>query len=116
MPPMPGSESMSELAVIASHPDVKSVVRCDLHGVLLDTTREADPESVAAVMGLLTSVLVQGGDHLGLGGLSRVLITGAKSSILLLAQGEALIHARVVPPASIAAVEKALDAALQGRR
>ncbi len=107
---------MSDLSLIASLPDVKSVLRCDLRGALLDNVRDADPENAAAVIGFLTSILVQSGDHLGLGVLSRVVISGAKSSNLLYARGDSVIAARVEQAPSIAGVEKALDAALLGRR
>lgn len=107
---------MADLSMIANLPEVKSVVRGDLRGTLIDAAREPDAENVAAVMGFLTSTLVQGGDQLGLGVLSRVVVTGEKSSSLLLVQGNSVISASVASQASIATVEKALDAALHGRR
>jgi hypothetical protein len=116
MPSDPGRKIMSELSLIAGLPEVKSAVRGDLRGALLDAAREPDAENVAAVMGFLTSTLVQGGDQLGLGALSRVVVTGEKNSNLLLVQGDSVISACVTSPASVATVEKALDAALHGRR
>lgn len=106
---------MSELSFIAGIPAVQSAVRTDLSGALLDAVREDDPENVAAVMSFLASALAQGGDRLGLGALLRVTIAGEKSSNLLVVQGESVISGRIVPPASIGAVEKAFDASLHGR-
>ncbi len=107
---------MSDIAVIARLPDVKCAVRADLRGTLLDSVRMADAESVAAVVGFLTSTLVQGGDYLGLGALRRVTVTGEKKSSLVVVAADSAIYACVEPPPAIAAVEKAVDIALQGRK
>jgi predicted regulator of Ras-like GTPase activity (Roadblock/LC7/MglB family) len=105
---------MSDLALISSLPEVKTAVLCDLNGALLDSVREADPESVAAVMGYLTATLVQSGDELGLGALRRIALVGERRAWLVAVRGEAVLSAQVEPPSSIAAVEKVLDAARRG--
>lgn len=106
---------MSDLAMIAGIPEVKSAVLGDLAGAFFDAIAEPDGETVAAVMGFLSSAVVQAGDHLGLGALRRATVTGASGALVLVVQGSSVITATVEPPGSLAAVEKALDLSLHGR-
>ena len=68
---------MFDLALISGVPGVKSAVLGDLAGGYLDAVREPDGESVAAVMGFLSSTMGQAGDQLGLGELRRISFAGA---------------------------------------
>jgi hypothetical protein len=106
---------MSDLALIASLPEVTSAVLGDLAGGFFDAVKEPDGETVAAVMGFLSSVLAEGGEQLGLGALGRISVMGATGAHLVVVRGGAVISARVDPPGALAAVEKALDSSLQGR-
>jgi hypothetical protein len=106
---------MSDLALIANLPEVRSAVLSDLSGALLDAVRDADPESSAAVAGFLASALAQGGDQLGLGPLRKAAVTGERRACFLVFRGGAVVSACIEPPTSIAAVEIVLDAALQGQ-
>jgi hypothetical protein len=67
---------MSELTAIARLPQVKSAVLSDAAGGLVDVLRNSDGESVAAVMGFVTTALVHAGEHLGLGRLRKVTCVG----------------------------------------
>jgi hypothetical protein len=106
---------MSDLALIASLPEVTSAVLGDLAGGFFDAVKEPDGETVAAVMGFLSTVLTQAGEQLGLGVLGRISVTGATRAHLVVVQGGAVIAARVDPPGALPAVEKVLDSSLQGR-
>jgi predicted regulator of Ras-like GTPase activity (Roadblock/LC7/MglB family) len=106
---------MADLATIAKLPDVKTVVLGDLAGGFLDAVREQDGETVAAVMGFVSSALVHAGDQLGLGALRRISVAGAARGCLVLVQGNAVVTVAVEPAKSLAAVEKVLDATSQGR-
>jgi len=107
---------MSDLALIAGLPEVRSAVLGDLAGGFYDAIKEPDGETVAAVMGFLATAVLQAGEHLGLGALRRAAVSGPTRAHLLVLHGTSVMTACVEPPASLASVEKALDAALTGRR
>jgi hypothetical protein len=104
---------MTELATIANLPDVKSAVLGDLAGGYLDSVREPDGETVAAVMGFVATLLARAGDELGLGALRRISAASDSQACLVVVEGEAVITASVAPARSLPIVEKALDAAVQ---
>jgi predicted regulator of Ras-like GTPase activity (Roadblock/LC7/MglB family) len=106
---------MSNLAIIAKLPEVKSAVLGDLAGGFLDAVREQDGETVAAVMGFVSSSLVQAGDQLGLGALRRISVAGEARACLVVVQTDSVITACVEPAKSLAAVEKVLDTSVQGK-
>jgi hypothetical protein len=106
---------MSELTAIARLPQVKSAVLSDAAGGLLDVLRNSDGESVAAVVGFLTSALTQASEHLGLGRLRRVTCLGGTRAWLVVARGDSILTAFVDPPTSISMVEEVLDGASEGR-
>lgn len=106
---------MSNLALIAKVPDVKGAVLGDLAGSFLDAVREPDGETIAAVMGFMATLLIQAGDHLGLGTLRGVSLSGPGSARVVAVRDGVVIAASVEPARSLAAVEKALEGALQGR-
>jgi predicted regulator of Ras-like GTPase activity (Roadblock/LC7/MglB family) len=106
---------MSDLTTLAKLPDVKSAVLGDLAGALLDAVREPDPETVAAVVGFVSSALAQAGDQLGLGALRRIAIGAGARACLVVVQGHSVVAAWVEPARSLPAVEKVLDAAAEGR-
>lgn len=105
---------MSDLGTIANLPDVRSAVLGDLAGGLHDAVREPDPETVAAVIGFVASALVQAGDQLGLGALRRISVSAAGRGCVVAVQGHSVVTAWV-EPRSLAAVEKALEGAGDGR-
>jgi hypothetical protein len=106
---------MADLKLVANLPEVKSAVLTDMAGDFLDAVREPDGESVAAVTGFLTSTMNQAGEDLGLGALYGLSFSGQARACLVVIRGDSVTTAFVEPPASITAVEKALDAPSQGR-
>ncbi len=106
---------MSELTAIARLPQVKSAVLSDAAGGLVDVLRNSDGESVAAVMGFVTTALVQAGEHLGLGRLRKVTCVGGARACLVEARGGSILTAFVDPATSISMVEEVLDVAREGR-
>ncbi len=106
---------MSDLTVIAKLPDVKSAVLGDLAGGFHDALREQDGETVAAVMGFVSSAMVNAGDQLGLGALRRISIASEPRACLVLVSGNTVITACVEPGKSLPAVEKILDTSFHGK-
>lgn len=105
---------MADLATVARIPHVASAVLGDAEGGFHDAIREADGESVASVSAFAATSLSQAGEELGLGALRRVAVTGEKRALVVAVAGGALLTARVDQVAALAAVEKALDAAVGG--
>jgi predicted regulator of Ras-like GTPase activity (Roadblock/LC7/MglB family) len=106
---------MSALSGIAKLPEVRGAVLGDLTGVLVDAIREADGESIAAVMGFVASALIQAGELLGLGALRRVAISAPIQASLMVVDGQSLLGARVEPSRSLTAVEKYVETAYPGQ-
>jgi predicted regulator of Ras-like GTPase activity (Roadblock/LC7/MglB family) len=106
---------MRDLHTIAKLQDVKGAVLGDLGGGFHDGVREPEGEAVAAVMGFVSSALVEAGDRLGLGALLRVSVAGEPRSCLIVVQGDQVIAAWVEPGRSLAAVEKVLDNPVDGK-
>jgi hypothetical protein len=106
---------MSELAQIASLPDVKSAVLGDLAGGFHDAVREQDGETVAAVMGFVSSALARAGEELGLGALRRVAVASEARGCLVVLRGHRVVTACVEPGKALAALEKVLDASSNGK-
>jgi predicted regulator of Ras-like GTPase activity (Roadblock/LC7/MglB family) len=105
---------MADLATVARIPHVASAVLGDAEGGFHDAIREADGESVASVSAFAATSLAQAGEELGIGALRRIAVTGDKRALVVAVEGGALLTARVDPVAALAAVEKALDAAVGG--
>jgi hypothetical protein len=106
---------MTDLAQIAKIPSVAGAVLGDLSGAFYDAIREADGESIAAVTGFISTSISQAGEQLGLGPLGRVALTGPTRACILAVDGAAVATVTVSPPASLPAVERALDT-LHGTR
>ncbi len=106
---------MADLTTIAKLPDVKSAVLGDLAGALHDAVREPDPETVAAVIGFVSSALAQAGDQLGLGALRRIAVAAAARACIVVVQGHSVVTAWIEPAKSLGAVEKLLDGPGEGR-
>jgi predicted regulator of Ras-like GTPase activity (Roadblock/LC7/MglB family) len=107
--------TMSDLAQIASLPDVKSAVLGDLAGGFHDAVRESDGETVAAVMGFVSSAMAQAGEELGLGALRRVAVASEARACIVVVRGDQVITACVEPGKSLPAVEKVLDISVHGK-
>src|SRR5512140_2255091 len=105
---------MADLAAVARIAHVASAVLGDAEGGFHDAIREADGEAVASVSAFAATSLSQAGEELGLGALRRVAVMGEKRALVVAVAGGALLTARVDPVAALAAVEKALDAAVGG--
>ena len=103
-----------DLSPIAELPEVKSAVVCDPSGALLDSVREADPETAGAVLGYLTSILGGLGEELGLGPLYRMSVAGAARATLIVVMVDSILSAAIEPSSAFPAVEHAVDRILQG--
>jgi hypothetical protein len=106
---------MSDLSIIANLPDVKSAVLGDLAGGFHDAVREQDGETIAAVMGFVSSAMVSAGEQLGLGALRRISVASDARGCLVVVHGSSVITAWVEPGKSLAAVEKVLDSSVHGK-
>jgi predicted regulator of Ras-like GTPase activity (Roadblock/LC7/MglB family) len=102
---------MTDLSTLAKLPDVKSAVLGDLGGGYRDAYREQDGETIAAVMGFVSSALTQVGDELGIGALRRIAVAAEPVACVVVVQEDAVLTASIEPARSLAAVEKALDTA-----
>ncbi len=103
---------MPDLGTVARIPNVASAVLGDGDGGFLDAIRELDGEAVASVSAFVATALARAGEELGIGELRRFAVSGEKRGILVTAGHGALVTARVEPAAALAAVEKALEAAV----
>jgi predicted regulator of Ras-like GTPase activity (Roadblock/LC7/MglB family) len=99
--------------LIAKLPEVQGAVVSDRAGGVIDVVRQKDGESVAAVIGFLSSTVSEAGDHLGLGALQMVSFTGPARGGVVAVAGARLVAAFVEPPGSLASVEKLLAAAIE---
>lgn len=106
--------AMVDLSRFADVPEVKSLVVGDPGGLFLDGFDEPDGESVAAIMGFMSTAIRQVGDQLGLGGLRRVFLVSQSESCVITVQADSVITAYVDPSKSMAAIEKKLDTVIQG--
>jgi len=106
---------MFDLATIANVPDVKSAVLGDLAGGFLDAVREQDGETIAAVMGFVSSTMLHAGDQLGLGPLRSVSVGGDARGCLVLVEGDSVVTAWIEPGKSLPSVEKMLGAGVHGK-
>jgi predicted regulator of Ras-like GTPase activity (Roadblock/LC7/MglB family) len=105
---------MSKLALITKVPGVTGAVLSDAAGVHLDAAGNVDGEAAAAVMAFLTSALGQAGEALGLGALRKVAFAGPTGGCVVGVGRDAVVTAFVASPAAAAAVDKTLDAMLEG--
>ena len=103
---------MADLSFITRVPEVRSAVLSDPSGGLVEAVREADGESVAAVMAFIATTLSQAGDEMGLGPLGRLSFAGPSQASLVVLYAEGILSAVIQPPGAFPAVERALDAAL----
>lgn len=103
---------MADLSFLTQLPEVRSAVLSDAAGGLVESIREADGESVAAVTSFLVSSLGQAGEEVGLGPLNRLSFAGPTQAGLVVLFAEGILSAVIQPPGAFPAVERALDAAL----
>lgn len=106
---------MVDLGRVARIPNVASAVLGDMAGGFYDAIREADGETVAAVAGFISTSLVQVGEQLGLGPLGRVSLTGPTRAFVIVAEAGSTITLGLDSPASLPAVERALDSSFGSR-
>lgn len=106
---------MTELATIANLEGVRSAVLGDLSGGFHDAVREPDGETLAAVMGFVSSALVRAGEELGLGALRRISVAGDGRGCVVAVQGPSVLTACVERGGSLAAVEQLFDTSVQGK-
>lgn len=98
---------------IAKLPEVKSAVVSDRNGSVLEVLREKEGESVAAVIGFLSSTIAEAGSHLGLGILRRISYTGPKRGAVVAVASSELVAAFVEPASSLPSVETLLAGSLE---
>src|SRR5215208_745613 len=95
---------MTDLATIGKLPDVKSAVLGDLGGGYLDALRESDGETIAAVMGVVSSALSTVAGELGFGALRRISIAAEATAWVVSVEGNAVLTACIQPAKSLAAI------------
>lgn len=106
---------MPDLAFVTSLPEVRGAVLGDVGGAFHDAVEVGDAEAVAAVSGFVSSLFIHAGDHLGLGQLRRVSIASEARACLMLLEADAVTTVFVDKARALAAVERSLDAAVQGQ-
>jgi predicted regulator of Ras-like GTPase activity (Roadblock/LC7/MglB family) len=109
------SAATTALSMVAKVPEVRTAVLGELSGVLLDSVREPDGESVAAVTAFVASALAQAGDQLGLGGLRRIAGSGVERAFLVVLDGQQAVFAQIEPARALAAVEKLVETSIPGQ-
>ena len=102
---------MTEPSVLIKLPEFQRSVRASLDGTLLGSTGDVDAESVAAVSAFLATSMAEAGEQFGLGALHWISVAGTKQALVFALKEDAVFMGYVDPPKSLAAVEKALDAA-----
>jgi hypothetical protein len=105
---------MADLASLARLPGVRGAVLGDLAGGFHDAVREHDGETIAAVMGFVSGAMASAGERLGLGALRRISVASEARGCLVLVDGPSVITASVESGKALAAVERVLDASVQG--
>lgn len=100
------------LDVIAGMSGVQSAVLGDRSGGLLDARGEPEGETVAAVTAFLAGAVVEAGEQLGLGALTRISLGGAREARVVLLHGDVLVTARIEPARALPNVELVLEARL----
>lgn len=106
---------MKDLATLAALQDVKSAVLGDRAGSFLDAVREQDGETIAAVMGFVSSAMAQAGDELGLGALGRIAVAGDARGCVVVVEREQVITLSVEPGKAVAGIERFLDTPVHGK-
>jgi predicted regulator of Ras-like GTPase activity (Roadblock/LC7/MglB family) len=103
---------MADLSLLTRFPEIRRAVAGDRSGSVLDSVGEPDAESVAAVTGSIAELFTQAGESLGLGEPRWVSVEGEKQASIIAIDKDAVVAGRVDAPRSLAAIQKALDAAL----
>jgi predicted regulator of Ras-like GTPase activity (Roadblock/LC7/MglB family) len=100
---------MMDLELLVRLPDVRSAVLGDLGGLYQDGFQEPDGPAVAAVAGMVASLLLEVGEQMGLGPLRSASVSGATRARIFLLRADAVMTATVEPARSLGAVERALE-------
>ncbi len=85
----------------------------DPDGALIESSGNVDPEGTAAVLAYTSQALAQAGEQLGLGTLSRAVISSATKACVLSVLADGVLGVYLDPSKPVAAFEKKLDELLQ---
>lgn len=102
---------MVEPSVLMKLPEIQRSVRASMDGALLGSTGDVDAESAAEVSAFLATTMAEAGEQFGLGALRWISVAGASQALVFALKEDAVFMGYVDPPKSLAAVERALDAA-----
>jgi predicted regulator of Ras-like GTPase activity (Roadblock/LC7/MglB family) len=106
---------MTDLTLLTRLPQVRRAVQASFDGALLATSGETDGEALAGVSAFLVAAMTDAGEQFGLGTLRWISVDGEGQAMLVAREEDAVLLGYVEPPRSLAAVEKAVDAAQRKR-
>jgi predicted regulator of Ras-like GTPase activity (Roadblock/LC7/MglB family) len=104
---------MKNFPLIAKCPEVIGAVLSDPQGALLQASGDIEAESVGAVLTYTSQSLARAGEHLGLGALSRAVVTGPGKTCFIVVRAEGVLGVYVDATKPASAFEKKLEELLQ---
>lgn len=104
---------MQNFQLVASCPEVIGAVVSDLQGALLQSAGEIDAESLGAVISYSAGSLSTAGAELGLGDLSRIVVSGPTRTCIVTLRHRELLGVYIDSSRPLAAFEKKMDELLQ---
>jgi predicted regulator of Ras-like GTPase activity (Roadblock/LC7/MglB family) len=104
---------MQNFQLVASCPEVIAAVVSDAQGALLQSSGEIDAESIGAVLSYSAGALSNAGVELGLGDLSRVIVSGPTKACVISLRRQEILGVYIDASRPIAAFEKKMDDLLQ---
>jgi predicted regulator of Ras-like GTPase activity (Roadblock/LC7/MglB family) len=100
---------MKNFQLVASCPEVIGAVVSDAEGALVEFSGDIDAESTGAVMTYAAQALAKAGEHLGLGILTRAVVSGPRRACVITTAGDVVLGVYVDATKPVSAFEKKLD-------
>ncbi|HEX2672407.1 MAG TPA: roadblock/LC7 domain-containing protein [Polyangiaceae bacterium] len=104
---------MKNFQLLASCPEVIGAVVSDAHGALLQSAGDIDAESVGAIISYSAAALANTGAGLGLGDLSRIVVSGSARTCVISMRQQEFLGVYIDSNRPLAAFEKKMDDLLQ---
>lgn len=104
---------MQNFQLVASCPEVIGAVVSDMQGTLLQSAGDIDAESLGAVISYSAGSLNNAGNELGLGDLSRIVVSGPTRTCIVTMRNRELLGVYIDSNRPVAAFEKKMDDLLQ---
>jgi predicted regulator of Ras-like GTPase activity (Roadblock/LC7/MglB family) len=104
---------MQHFQLLASYPEVVGAVVSNPSGALLHSAGDLDAESVGAVLTYSSQSLASAGEQLGLGDLSRIVVTGGKRTCIVTLRQDGILGVYIDSSQPLAAFEKKMDELLR---